>query len=476
MSESILPPEAPEASLGAAWRVERARPSERYAARLRAHAEEVIARDIPAHADAVRRAFASSPMRDLVVLEMLEVHEAGSSAVHDAVMTFAFLGAFDDLHLAGIVHGQLRRLVAKQRPGSPRWQALVRLAGLWRMRAEAATGPAPGQEDAVPDMTAFDLEEIPSIEEGEGCQDQPLHDWPARGERHVSVLDNIAPRNADRMADVEPFQTLVDGVPLRRFAREIDEIAGLLRGEFPWFAALIDDIESEWRLGAGMGRGWIRVRPILLHGPPGIGKSRFVARLAELSGTGHAFLSVSGSSDNRQLAGTAAGWSTAQPSWPAQMMLKLGCANPILMIDELDKTSEDRRNGRVIDTLLTMIEPETGRMWSDECLGGALDLTHVSWLMCANDLSLIDPTLRSRVRCIAVAGPDVTDFGALYRRMLEDIAREFDTDPALLPPLEPSVVAALARGFEQTRSIRRLRRALEIALGQQFRADAGRPN
>jgi len=459
------------------------RPGERHAARMRAHADETIGREIPAMADMVAQAFASLPLEEMAVLELLDAHEPGNSDVHDAVMTLVFLHAFDDAGLAAVMHHQLGRLVRAERPGTPRWQALVRLSGIWRGQAQTRadraemirarnnpyTAPKAGGETPCISVVEDEI-----VLPGDDAPEDDAPDMP--GEERIGVLDGMVPRNADRMSEVEPFQALIDGVALRRFRLDIDEIVAALRKEFPWFAALIDDIESEWRLAGGMGRGWIHVRPILLHGPPGIGKSRFVARLAELSGTGHGFLSVAGSSDNRQLAGTAAGWSTAMPSWPAQMMLKHGCANPILMVDELDKTSEERRNGRVIDTLLTMIEPETGRMWNDECLGGALDLTHVSWLMCANDLSLIDPTLRSRVRCIAVDGPDVSNFTALYQRMLTDIACEFGTDPALLPALADPAVAALAEGFEQTRSIRRLRRALEIALGQQIRSERARPN
>jgi len=483
MTNAPSPPETAETTLGAAWRTDQAPPSERQGARLRMLAHEVIDREIPALSETIVKALAIVPVQPRPLLEILDVQGRTNGAVHDAIMTLIYLDAFEERELAAIVRDKLRGLAATARPGSAQWQSLARLTRLWQVRARPpqsrrwAISP-PDEEDAPVELTwPLDMVVEDQDRAGDAVPVSPAQHVPlAPRERRIGVLDRIAPRNADRMSEVEAYQPLIDGIALRRFQLGIDEIVAALRTEFPWFGALIDDIEAEWRLSAGMGRDWIRIRPILIHGPPGIGKSRFVARLAGLAGTGHAFLSVSGSSDNRQLAGTAAGWSTATPCWPAQMMLKLDCANPILMIDEVDKTSEDRRNGRVIDTLLTMIEPETGRMWSDECLGGALDLSHASWLLCANDLSHIDPTLRSRVRCIAVEGPAASDFAALHRRMLADIAREFETDAALLPALADPVVAALAEGFAKTRSIRRLRRALEIALGQQIRSDRARPN
>jgi hypothetical protein len=456
------------------WRHDPERPARLRAVGLRRAAAKALA-GRPELA-ALRQALDADPFDAEAVGEIVACAGDGSTERHDAAMTLVSLTAWDRDCAAQVIAEQLSVAARNEMPGTPAWQRLVRLVAQWQRRCppNADTGipffldrlNTPDADAASPPAAVEPAtEEVPAS----------LGDI-AAAERHVSVLDQISPRNSEKMADIEAFGALIQGLPLRRFDEPISRIIAILREEFPWFDPLIDAIEAEWRLSAASARDWVWVRPMLIHGPPGIGKSRFIARLAELAGVGHGFLSVAGASDNRALLGTSSGYATASPSWPAHMFLKLRCANPVLMIDEIDKTSEERRNGRVIDALLTMIEPVTARMWNDDCLGGALDLRHVSWLLCANDISRVDETLRSRTRCVAIDLPEADHYPQIMRAIARDVAGDYGMDPPLLPQLDDKVAQALADGFARTRSIRRLRRAYEVALGQQLGMESVMPN
>jgi pimeloyl-ACP methyl ester carboxylesterase len=89
-----------------------------------------------------------------------------------------------------------------------------------------------------------------------------------------------------------------------------------LRLEFPNMTDAINHIADDLVLRRWAGLTWVHIRPLLLAGPPGIGKSRFARRVARLLGTAYAELDVAGSSDNRMMQGTARGWKNAQPAWP----------------------------------------------------------------------------------------------------------------------------------------------------------------
>lgn len=240
-----------------------------------------------------------------------------------------------------------------------------------------------------------------------------------------------------------------------------------LRREFPWMAGVIDAVEAQMRLAAAMDRWRLHVRPMLLVGPPGGGKTRFALRLAELSGCGHGLLNAGGSTDNRLLAGTARGWSTTYPSLPAQVIARTGCANPVIVIDEIEKSGASDRNGRITETLLTMIEPVSARQWPDECLVAPLDLSRVNWILTANSLTGLGAPLLSRLEIIETGMPAPEHFDDLLAGVLADIADSFGRKPWRLPRLLPADIAALRAGFAADPSPRRLHAA---ALGALSRA------
>ena len=224
-----------------------------------------------------------------------------------------------------------------------------------------------------------------------------------------------------------------------------------------------------------------RLAPLVLVGAPGTGKSRFASRLADLvaeaGGPPSAGVSMAGMVDNRTLGGTAKGWSTSGPSLPLSVMSRTGAANPILLLDELDKVGGGSVNGSAADTLLTMLEPSTAAAWLDEGTGLTLDLRLLTWMGTANDWSRIPALLRTRLRRLDFPGPRPCDFDVLLRGCLEDLAREHGEGErdADLPVLEKAVVAALRDGFVRgklsARSLARVvRRAVEAEAVAEMRA------
>lgn len=239
-----------------------------------------------------------------------------------------------------------------------------------------------------------------------------------------------------------------------------------LRLEFPWLAEAIDAVADQLSLNALSGRPGFHLRPLLLVGPPGAGKTRFARRLAHLAGTAVAEITGAGSSDNRMLQGTASGWSGAQPAFPLVVMARHRMANPVIVVDEIDKTSATRHNGRMTDTLLAMLERETSRVWFDEALLETADLSHVSWVLTANDVSDLPRPLLSRLTVVETGTPRVEHFERLIEGIRADLAAELDIPTGGLPDLLPEATAALRKAFRGGTDIRTLKRAVTRALAQ----------
>jgi hypothetical protein len=252
-----------------------------------------------------------------------------------------------------------------------------------------------------------------------------------------------------------PFVTPTPGAILRA--------QSILDREMPNFADATAAIIGDLRLAASLGAP-ARIRPTLLLGPPGAGKSRWTRRVSELLGLPARTLSLAGVSDARHLCGTARGWSSAQPSGVVDAVVTSKVANVLVVGDELDKAGGSDRLGRVDQALLGLLERETASNWFDECLRAPVDLGSVNWLFTANDVARLPPPLLDRLRIVRVGPLPVDAFAAVLGTILDDIAVEFGVDRTFFPALPRHAIDALRELWSVSRSPRRLKAAVLCVL------------
>ncbi|MBI5164364.1 MAG: AAA family ATPase [Magnetospirillum sp.] len=267
----------------------------------------------------------------------------------------------------------------------------------------------------------------------------------------------------DDKALVEAWKFLAQPLPLAQ-GPDLSVLATVLTLEFPWMANVIDAIFGDLHLRQAMGVPWFRFRPTLLVGPPGTGKTTFARRLAQLVGTGYGEVSAAGSADNRLLAGTARGWSNAMPSYVLQIVRQSRVANPLMLVDEIDKTQADGRNGDVRQTLLGMLEPTTAKAWLDEGLATQVNISGVSWVLTANDVHSLRGPLLTRLRVIEVPAPGPEHIDAVLLGVRRDIAGDLGVGENDLPDLPQHLDTQIRRGCQRGISLRRVRAAYERAL------------
>jgi MoxR-like ATPase len=206
--------------------------------------------------------------------------------------------------------------------------------------------------------------------------------------------------------------------------------------EFPWFQTITEAIVRELRMASHFGRAAFRMRPILLAGTAGTGKSRYIHRLAQLVEVPHMTISCAGSTDSMSLRGTSRGWSSARPGSIIELVHRSGVPNPIVCLDELEKSATTRQNGRIWDVLLQLLERETSQRYFDECLEVSCDLSWVSFIGTVNALGPLPEPLRQRFLILHAPAPSQEHFLPLLDGILADIAQEYDIgDVRLLPEI-----------------------------------------
>src|SRR4051794_2279815 len=228
--------------------------------------------------------------------------------------------------------------------------------------------------------------------------------------------------------------------------------------ELPNFREVLEDIRKHLALCVDSNDS-IELPPMLLLGEPGIGKTHFARKLAELLGTGFGFVPMSSLTAGWVLSGASSQWKNAKPGKVFDTFLNGDYANPVIVVDEIDKASSDGQYDP-LGALYELLECKTATRFVDEFVELPIDASGAVWLATANDAARIPDPLLSRLAVYEIESPDVQGAARIAQSIYSEIRNSHDWGKRFPERLQEQALDKLA-----SMPPREMRRAIHGAFG-----------
>lgn len=192
-----------------------------------------------------------------------------------------------------------------------------------------------------------------------------------------------------------------------------------LKDFFPNYTSFFEYIEDEVIISSKV-QDKIQISPALLVGPPGIGKTFLLNKVAKILDLPSYFLNAGTLTAGFIINGLSSGWGTGQPGFVFKSLYDSDVANPLCFLDEIDKFGSPERSP-VEPVLLSLLENHTAKEFIDEFWNFKMNASNINWIATANDMKKISEPLLSRFSVFEIPSPNYEERKIFTNSIIKEI-------------------------------------------------------
>ena len=194
---------------------------------------------------------------------------------------------------------------------------------------------------------------------------------------------------------------------------------GNLKDLFPNYISFFEYIEDEVIISSKI-QNKIQISPALLVGPPGIGKTFLLNKIAKILDLPSYFLNAGTLTGGFIINGLSSGWGTGQPGFVFKSLYESDVANPLCFLDEIDKFGHPDLSP-VEPVLLSILENHTAKEFIDEFWNFKMNASNINWIATANNVKRISEPLLSRFSVFEISLPNYEERKVFTQSIINEI-------------------------------------------------------